>query len=90
MLMRTVDWRGARRSGSTIRGGADEARIPLFGLAAFAAGALAGALRNLPDLHPSGRRAGYLAVLVILLGVASLLALETKALGRGKARTANA
>jgi hypothetical protein len=71
---------------AALRGRADEARIPLLALAAFTAGALVGAVRNLSDLQPPARRFGYLVALVILLGVTSLVALRTRTARRTDAR----
>jgi hypothetical protein len=57
-----------------VRGRRDEARLPLLALVAFVAGALLGALRNLGDLEPTGRRVGYLVALLALGLLTSVLA----------------
>ncbi len=59
-----------------VRGRANEGRVLTLGLAAFVAGALVGAVRNLGDLQPPARRLGYLVTLVGQLLLASLLALQ--------------
>ena len=53
-----------------LRGGWSEARIPLLGLSAYAAGAAAAALRSYGGLDPDGR-AAYLAALVAVAGLAA-------------------
>jgi hypothetical protein len=62
---------------AAIRGRPDEARIPFVALAAFSAGAVVGALRDLSDLQPPGRRAIYVGILLAVVAATSLLALRT-------------
>lgn len=59
--------------------GRDEARLPLFGLAVWPAGALIAALRHLDDLEPAGSRTGWIVLLVLLmLAGAALMAWERR------------
>jgi hypothetical protein len=61
---------------TVVRGSWDESRLPLLGLAAFFAGALAGAARDLGALQPPSHRLGYLVLLAALLAVTSLVAVR--------------
>jgi hypothetical protein len=61
---------------TVVRGSWDESRLPLLGLAAFLAGALAGAARDLGALQPPSRRLGYLVLIAALLTVTIVVAVR--------------
>jgi hypothetical protein len=67
---------------AAVRGRSDEAQVPLFGVAAFIAGALVGAARNFGDLQPSTRRLGYVLVLLVMLVTSVVAASGTEPLRR--------
>jgi hypothetical protein len=56
---------------AALRGGWNEARIPLLGLAAYGAGGALAALRSYGELDPSGRAAAYLIGLAAVAGFAA-------------------
>ena len=66
-----------------LRGGWNEARIPLIGFAAYATGGVVAGLRSVDDLEPSGRGAAYLVVLAAGAGLAAASLLRADALRSG-------